>query len=212
MALMNFTLSKYFTVERSSAGASKSISSSKLVSQAGRYPSSKSENKIKSLGIFQGEQNKQKYARRKLFDAPKAVKDYSAEHTAPSATEEQRWGYVIANAKFLLFEEEHLAELLRERKRMFNEKEREIDFFIVTEPAWLDALPEKIKSNLGRPAAAIVTTDLTWNTFMKLRLDCVHKGEFDAMMKDALASSDTVGEFKPPSTWTAPYNQYQQGW
>ena len=36
----------------------------------------------------------------------------------------QRWGYVIANAKFLLNDEEHLAELLRERRRMFKEKVR----------------------------------------------------------------------------------------
>eukprot|EP00959_Pyramimonas_sp_CCMP1952_P208609 4363956-Pyramimonas_sp.AAC.1 len=100
-----------------------------------------------------------------------AVRDFSLEHYAPSKTESQRWGYVIANAKFMLDDEEHLAELLRERRRMFTEKEREMDFFIVPEPAWIDALPANVKSKLGRPAAAIVSTDLTWITFMKLRLD-----------------------------------------
>uniref|UniRef100_A0A7S0N3W3 Uncharacterized protein n=1 Tax=Pyramimonas obovata TaxID=1411642 RepID=A0A7S0N3W3_9CHLO len=141
-----------------------------------------------------------------------AVKDYSLEHFAPSKTESQRWGYVIANAKFMLDEEEHLAELLRERRRMFTEKEREVDFFIVPEPAWVDALPADVKSRLGRPAAAIVSTDLTWITFMKLRLDKVYKGEMDAMMKDALAVSGDVGEFGSPDKWTAPYTKYQAGW
>lgn len=41
-----------------------------------------------------------------------------------ASAQSQRWGYVIANAKFLLNDEEHLAELLRERRRMFKEKVR----------------------------------------------------------------------------------------
>jgi hypothetical protein len=150
--------------------------------------------------------------------ALRAVKDYSAEFIVPSESEEQRWGYVIANAKFMLNDEEHMAEMLRERRRMFAEKERPMDFFIVTEPKWIEALPKDVQSRLGRPAAAIVSTDLSWITFMKLRLDKVHKGEFDAKMADAVASTGTVGEFEAPphgekgDTYRAPYNAYQQGW
>lgn len=144
------------------------------------------------------------------------VKDLSLEHFPPSKTEAQRWGYVIANAKFMLDEEEHLAEVLRERRRMFNEKDREIDFFVVPEPAWIDALPADVKSKLRRPAAAIVSTDLTWITFLKLRLDKVYKGEMEAMMKDALAMSGPIGDFgettRTSDKWTAPYTKYQEGW
>ena len=39
-----------------------------------------------------------------------------------------------------------------------------MDFFIVTEPAWIEQLPADVKGRLGRPAAAIVSTDLTWIT------------------------------------------------
>jgi len=148
----------------------------------------------------------------------RALKDYSAEFIVPSETEEQRWGYVIANAKFLLNDEEHMAEILRERRRMFTEKDRPMDFFIVTEPKWIEALPKDVQSRLGRPAAAIVSTDLTWITFMKLRLDKVHKGEFDAMKSDATASNGTVPDFEAPphgnkgDNFRAPYKQYSAGW
>jgi len=144
------------------------------------------------------------------------VKDFSLEHYAPSTTEEQRWGYVIANAKFMLDDEEHLAELLRERRRMFTEKEREMNFYIVPEPAWIEALPADVKARLGRPAAAVMSTDLTWINFLKLRLDKVYKGEMDAKMKDSLASggAESVGKFGGPrgGTWNAPYTKYSEGW
>jgi hypothetical protein len=39
-----------------------------------------------------------------------------------------------------------------------------MDFFIVTEPKWIEQLPADVKKRLGRPAAAIVSTDLTWIT------------------------------------------------
>jgi hypothetical protein len=48
---------------------------------------------------------------------------------------------------------------------------------------------------------------------MKLRIDKCYKGEFDAMMSDALAANGgTDTKFEAPSSWVAPYPQYQQGW
>jgi hypothetical protein len=48
---------------------------------------------------------------------------------------------------------------------------------------------------------------------MKLRIDKCYKGEFDAMMSDALAANGgTDTTFETPSSWVAPYPQYQQGW
>eukprot|EP00241_Pyramimonas_parkeae_P008337 CAMPEP_0114248160 /NCGR_PEP_ID=MMETSP0058-20121206/13417_1 /TAXON_ID=36894 /ORGANISM="Pyramimonas parkeae, CCMP726" /LENGTH=180 /DNA_ID=CAMNT_0001361533 /DNA_START=147 /DNA_END=689 /DNA_ORIENTATION=- len=143
--------------------------------------------------------------------ALRAVKDYSVDSIAPSDTEEQRWGYVICNAKFMLQEEEHMAEVLRERRRMFTEKGRPMDFFIVPEPKWVDALPADVLSRLGRPAAAIVSTDLIWIKFVKLRMDKVYEGAFDAKFADAVASGEFDENFKEIDR-PFPYSKYQAGW
>lgn len=59
---------------------------------------------------------------------------------------------------------EPLAEQLRERTRFFAEKDREIDFYLIPEPVWLDKkYPEKAKL-IGRPCVALVTTDKVWAT------------------------------------------------
>ena len=56
--------------------------------------------------------------------------------------ETKTFGFVIANAKFMLLDEEHMVEVLRERKRVFQEKNEERDFWIVPEPKFLDAMPD----------------------------------------------------------------------
>ena len=53
-----------------------------------------------------------------------------------------KYSFVIANAKFMLEDEEHIVEVLRERKRVFQEQEKERDFWVVPEPAFLDAMPD----------------------------------------------------------------------
>ena len=93
----------------------------------------------------------------------------SAETSSPIEEENQKstvkeFSFVIANAKFLLDEEEHLAEVLRERRRFFNESGREMDFWVVPEPIFLEQMPE-ITKKLARPAAAVVSTDHTWITY-----------------------------------------------
>jgi len=124
----------------------------------------------------------------------------------------QKWGFVVANAKFLLDEEEHLAEVLRERRRYFQEKEKDMDFFIVPEPKWLDEKFPDVAKRTKRPAAAIVSTDLVWITFVKLRVDRCYKGEMDCSKEDILKSAGSVGEFEDPEMWTAPYNKYDSDW
>mmetsp|Transcript_22356 Transcript_22356/g.26921 ORF Transcript_22356/g.26921 Transcript_22356/m.26921 type:complete len:228 (-) Transcript_22356:670-1353(-) len=127
---------------------------------------------------------------------------------------EQRFGFVIANAKFMLDEEEHMAEVLRERRRHFTEKDRPMDFFVVPEPAWIEDLPDSVKARLGRPAAAIVSTDLPWITFMKIRLDKVYAAECDSTLEQMTASAaDVPEEFKEDKDWSAvPYSKYRSGW
>jgi len=71
---------------------------------------------------------------------------------------------VVANAGFFFNnpQNESLAEQLRERVRYFKEIGREVDFYVVPEPKWLDQkYPEQAKM-VGRPCVALMSTDKTW--------------------------------------------------
>jgi hypothetical protein len=103
----------------------------------------------------------------------------------------QTYYYVLASKRFLL-EEEPFEEVLKERVRHYQEQEKEIDFWLVIEPAFLNA-PEfaEIKQKCPQPAAAIVTTNSQFVTWLKLRLEYVLTGEFQApseTIPDPLAS------------------------
>jgi hypothetical protein len=99
--------------------------------------------------------------------------------------------FVAASEAFLTVEEP-LDEVLRERVRNYGEQGKEIDFWLVRRPAFLEA-PElaAVASAVPRPAAAVVSTDATFITFLKLRLEFVARGSFEApapAIPDALAS------------------------
>jgi hypothetical protein len=74
-----------------------------------------------------------------------------------------KYHFVVANAKFMLWEEEHFVELMKERLRYYGEQNRELDFWIVYEPEFLNDFPDLTKK-LGRPAVALVSRDSTWIT------------------------------------------------
>ena len=88
--------------------------------------------------------------------------------------------YVAASRRFLL-EEEPLDEVLKERYRHYQSKEKEIDFWLIEQPAFLEA-PElsAVKAKCPQPSAAIVSTDKTFITWLKLRLEYVATGAFEA--------------------------------
>ncbi|TQE04622.1 hypothetical protein C1H46_009815 [Malus baccata] len=131
----------------------------------------------------------------------------SADKEKPS-----RYYFVVANAKFMLDDEEHFQEQLCERLRYYGEKSKEQDFWLVIEPKFLDKFPN-ITKRLGRPAVALVSTNGPWITFMKLRLDRVLAESFEAeSLKEALASNPTTIEFEKPQKWVAPYSKYESGW
>lgn len=99
--------------------------------------------------------------------------------------------YVLASQRFLL-EEEPLDEVFRERTRNYQEQEKEIDFWLVKNPAFLEA-PEmkEIKAKCPQPSAAIISTNRQFITWLKLRLEYVLTGEFQApsdTIPDPLAS------------------------
>ncbi|XP_050287696.1 uncharacterized protein LOC126726473 [Quercus robur] len=123
-----------------------------------------------------------------------------------------KYYFVVANAKFMLDEEEHFQELLSERLRLYGERNKEQDFWLVIEPKFLDKFPN-ITKRLRRPAVALVSTNGLWITFMKLRLDRVLSESFSAeSLEEALASNPTNLEFEKPENWVAPYPKYESGW
>lgn len=88
--------------------------------------------------------------------------------------------YIVASQKFLL-EEEPFEEVLRERKRDYQDKNREIDFWLVKQPAFLEASEMKeVKAKCPQPSVAVISTNSTFITWLKLRLEYVYKGQFEA--------------------------------
>lgn len=99
--------------------------------------------------------------------------------------------FVAASERFLT-EEEPLEEVLRERQRNYKENDKAIDFWLVRRPSFLQS-PElsSTAAQVPQPAAAVVSTDPTFITFLKLRLEYVLEGAFEApspAIPDALAS------------------------
>ena len=99
--------------------------------------------------------------------------------------------HFIAASESFLTVEEPLDEVLRERQRNYAETGKEIDFWLVKQPMFLDA-PEMadVKAKVPKPAAAVVSTDPKFITFLKLRLEYVVAGQFEsptAAIPDALA-------------------------
>ncbi|MDJ0773585.1 MAG: DUF2488 family protein [Mastigocoleus sp. MO_167.B18] len=107
----------------------------------------------------------------------------------------QTYYYVLASQHFLL-EEEPLEEVLRERTRYYHEQEKEIDFWLVKQPAFLEAPQmEAIKAKCPQPSVAIVSTDSQFITWLKLRLEYVITGEYQAPsseIPDPIASLASV--------------------
>ena len=100
--------------------------------------------------------------------------------------------YVLASQHFL-FEEEPFEEVLRERERNYQERGIEIDFWLVKDPAFVST-PEfaDIKTQVPHPCVAIISTNSSFVTWLKLRLEYVYRGEFEApsaSIPDPLASA-----------------------
>jgi hypothetical protein len=108
----------------------------------------------------------------------------------------QTYHYVLASQRFLV-QEEPIEEVLRERRRHYQEQEKPIDFWLVEQPAFLEA-PElqAVKASCPQPAAAIVSTNPQFIQWLKLRLEYVLVGEFSApssAIPDPLATLNPVG-------------------
>merc|ERR1719261_552471 len=107
--------------------------------------------------------------------------------------------FLVANANFMLndVQNESMAEQLRERVRYYGEMEYAVDFALVCEPEWLEKnVPADQLAKLGRPAVALVSTEKDWMVFMRLRLDRVISGSFNATWEEATkGDSEKIPDF-----------------
>ena len=88
--------------------------------------------------------------------------------------------FVAASETFLTVDEP-LEEVLKERRRNYAETNREIDFWLLIRPAFLQASElAELVSQVPQPSAAVVSTDEKFITFLKLRLEYVAVGRFEA--------------------------------
>ncbi|NJK72324.1 MAG: DUF2488 family protein [Synechococcaceae cyanobacterium SM2_3_60] len=99
--------------------------------------------------------------------------------------------YVVAAQAFM--ESEPLDEVLEERVRNYNEREKAIDFAYVTAPACFETAPlaERV-TTLDKPLAAVISSDQNFIRWLKLRLEFVDMGEFEAESLEAASCSVQV--------------------
>lgn len=108
----------------------------------------------------------------------------------------QTYYYVLASQTFLM-EQEPFEEVLQERTRYYREQEKAIDFWLVQQPAFLEA-PEmaEVKAKCPQPAVAVISTNRSFITWLKLRLEYILVGEFQSpsdTIPDPLASLVSAG-------------------
>jgi len=103
--------------------------------------------------------------------------------------------YVLASQKFLL-EDEPFEEVLKERHRHYHENNQKIDFWVVKQPAFLNAPGLKdAKAKAPKKNVAVISTNKSFIVWLKLRLEYVLTGEFEAPsdgIPDALASLEVA--------------------
>ena len=87
--------------------------------------------------------------------------------------------FVAASEKYLTVEDT-VEEILKERIRNYKENNKEIDFWLLKNPSFLQTTQfVDLKAKIPSPPAAIISMDKKFITFLKLRLEFVAVGEFE---------------------------------
>ena len=90
-----------------------------------------------------------------------------------------KYFFVAASERFLTIEEP-LAEILKERERNYKENNKEIDFWLLKNPSFLQTTQfADLKAKIPSTPAVVLSTDKKFITFLKLRLEFVAVGEFE---------------------------------
>jgi Protein of unknown function (DUF2488) len=99
--------------------------------------------------------------------------------------------FVAASEKFLL-EEEPLEEVLSERTQNYLNQGKEIDFQLVRNPKFLQlSSVQAVTQKVPKPSAAVISTDPVFIRWLKMRLEYVATGSFEAPtpeLEDPLSS------------------------
>nr|YP_010155921.1 putative chloroplast RF54 [Cumathamnion serrulatum]QQY85379.1 putative chloroplast RF54 [Cumathamnion serrulatum] len=86
--------------------------------------------------------------------------------------------FALASQKFLL-NEEPLEEILRERTEYYQSKNKNIDFWLVLNPNFINFSKLDINSsNVSNSCAAIISLDKNFIQWLKLRMGFIMIGEF----------------------------------
>ena len=89
-----------------------------------------------------------------------------------------KYYFVLASKQFLVTEEP-LEEVLRERIQYYSRTNKQIDFWLLPTPKFLEAENFKnIKNKFPKDCLAIVSTNKIFIAWLKLRLNNVFMGEF----------------------------------
>ena len=85
--------------------------------------------------------------------------------------------FVAASEKFLTLEEP-IEEILKERMRNYEENNKEINFWLLKNPSFLQTSQfVDLKAKIPSTPAVVLSTDKKFITFLKLRLEFVAVGE-----------------------------------
>ena len=88
--------------------------------------------------------------------------------------------FVAASEKFLTVEEP-LDEILKERMRNYKENNKEVDFWLLKNPSFLQTTQfADLKAKIPSTPAVVLSTDKKFITFLKLRLEFVAVGKFES--------------------------------
>ena len=88
--------------------------------------------------------------------------------------------FVAASEKFLTVEEP-IEEILKERVRNYKENNKEIDFWLLKNPSFLQTTQfADLKAKIPSTPAVVLSSDKKFITFLKLRLEFVAVGEFES--------------------------------
>jgi len=98
--------------------------------------------------------------------------------------------FVAASEKFLTLEDP-LDEILKERMRNYKENNKEIDFWLLKNPSFLQTTQfADLKTKIPSTPAVVLSTDKKFITFLKLRL------EFDAVGEFECPNAEIIDPFK----------------
>jgi len=107
--------------------------------------------------------------------------------------------FIVASSEFLLVAEP-VEEILRERVQHYRRVKKNIDFWLVQSPKFLESvqlidLQTKLRqARIDNECSAIVSIDKTFITWLKLRLNNVAMGSFNAPTGDI--TSPLASNFK----------------